>query len=534
MYIKEIEINGKNLTCLKINLILGANNTGKSTLIKELEIALSNTEIGAQNKWVTGLTIESDKLKTKFDLFFPDISSELVFEETQSKIGQSGITNIFGRLEWNQPVFQAVKDRGDTPGVYKIFKGIARNQDWYYYRFFTRMATSIENCETRLIGPFFTQIEKIGEAYKDIVQYLYAESDLFSKISDNIERVFGIKLTFDDLAQGRKDIRLKPEIESGNQGLTLIKKAKFWEEHSQLLQNQGDGLKAYIKILYSLFNPSKEILLIDEPEAFLHPPQRRSLGQFIAENAANGKQVFISTHDSEFLRGVMTSASIDVQVIHLKNNQGKRSYSVRNLPPTPSRSQNYNEQILNSYFNKLTVLCEAEDDRMIYQHACQAYFPNETVDIYFLGLNGKTSVFQNFNNLISRDINVVVIVDIDVLFSCEYFVGSALKIEETDKQLLEQLKNDLSVLSDADKKLLKEKGIGGITDSVLKKRVEDAIALTKKYGIYVVSVGEMESWRDDTTRPVRYIQHIINEIDESSSTDKKIKLKDFLKDVIKK
>ena len=534
MYIKEIEINGKNLACSKINLILGANNTGKSTLIKELEIALSNAEIGAQNKWITGLTIESDKLKTKFDLFFPNISGELVFEETQTKVGQSGITNIFGRLEWNQPVFQAIKDKGDMAGVYKVFKGIARNQEWYYYRFFTRMATAIENCETRLMGPFFTQIEKIGEAYKDVVQYLYAESDLFLKISDNIQRVFSIKLTFDDLAQGRKDIRLKPETELENQVLTLIEKAKFWEDHSQLLQNQGDGLKAYIKILYSLFNPSKEIILIDEPEAFLHSPQRRSLGQFIVENATNGKQVFISTHDSEFLRGVMTSASIDVQVIHLKNDQEERGYSVRNLAPTPSRSQNYNEQILNSYFNKLTVLCEAEDDRMIYQHACQNYFPNEAVDIYFLGLNGKPSVFQNFDNLISRDINVVVIVDIDVLYSGEYFNRDALKIEETDKQLLCQLKNDLSIFSDVDKKSLKEKGIGSITDLPLKKRIEDAIVLAKKYGIYVVPVGEMDSWRDDTTHPVRYIQNIINEIDNNSSTDKKIKLKDFLKDVIKK
>ena len=44
------------------------------------------------------------------------------------------------------------------------------------------------------------------------------------------------------------------------------------------LVGQGHGMRAYASILMSIVTTSARVLLIDEPEAFLHPPQARLLG----------------------------------------------------------------------------------------------------------------------------------------------------------------------------------------------------------------------------------------------------------------
>ena len=45
-----------------------------------------------------------------------------------------------------------------------------------------------------------------------------------------------------------------------------------------LLDKQGDGMKSYAGILFEAVVANLDITLIDEPEAFLHPPQMRRLG----------------------------------------------------------------------------------------------------------------------------------------------------------------------------------------------------------------------------------------------------------------
>jgi predicted ATPase len=528
MKITKIEINDNLEECAGINLILGSNNTGKSTFIKELEQAATNAEINKNNKWIKSISLEMSGAKTKFDSLFPSISTYTTFEGTHEEMNREGKSNIFGSIEWNGEVFEAIKSKADDVNSHTIGVGQPRNRDWHYFKFFSKMAVSIESCEQRLSGPFSTQITRIDESYRDVVHFLYSQRDVFEKIANHIQEVFGIKIEFDNLQQGQRDIRLAPNVARPESFANTREEARFWNENSPTLASQGDGLKAYLKILYALFNPAKDIVIIDEPEAFLHSPQRRSLGKFIAENATSGKQIFISTHDSEFLRGVLTNTTQDTQIIHLKNNAGVRSYKINKIP-TSTRSQNNNELVLNSYFNKLTVLCEAEDDRMIYQYASQVFFPTESVDTYFLGQNAKSGVFAVFKELKSLEIRVEVITDIDVLYSGECISYAT---EQSERNLLDDVKKSLNTLSDSDRKNFKEKGFAALSDPILMGKVQQALAICKKYNINVVPVGELESWVDSTPIPKRIVQSIRNEIDTTPSTTKKIALKDFIHKVI--
>jgi AAA15 family ATPase/GTPase len=48
------------------------------------------------------------------------------------------------------------------------------------------------------------------------------------------------------------------------------------------LQAQGDRMRSFIGLMLVVSAGQYQVLLIDEPEAFLHPPQARLLGRRIA------------------------------------------------------------------------------------------------------------------------------------------------------------------------------------------------------------------------------------------------------------
>lgn len=385
----------------------------------------------------------------------------------------------------------------------------------------------MEKCASRLQQNFSTEIKRIDDPYSNIVHYLYSEREIFEKIANHIKETFNIEITFDNLEQGEKAIRIKPEkiLETFH---SKQESAKFWRENSPTLQNQGDGLKAYLKILFTLFNPSKEIIIIDEPETFLHPPQRRSLGKFIAENISDQKQIFISTHDSEFLRGIIINTT-ETKIFHLKNKNTPPEYSTHEeKTESKKRSQSNNELILNAYFNKLTILCEAEDDRMVYQYASQKFFPAENVDIHFVGLNGKTEVFANFKVLKDLKINVAAITDIDILHSGEHVQFIT---DDKEKKELIILKNKLNALEIIQKTLLKKNGPGAIPEQ--KNDIESAIEIMEKYKIYINPIGELEAFLDKSKATDRKVQNIKNNINQNSENTNIITLKGMMQRVVK-
>ncbi|MES2267219.1 MAG: hypothetical protein V4520_10685 [Bacteroidota bacterium] len=63
----------------------------------------------------------------------------------------------------------------------------------------------------------------------------------------------------------------KPETNSKKDRVST----KYLEELSHLgqLDNQGDGMKSFVGVLLPILTQNFSILFIDEPEAFLHPPQ---------------------------------------------------------------------------------------------------------------------------------------------------------------------------------------------------------------------------------------------------------------------
>lgn len=104
---------------------------------------------------------------------------------------------------------------------------------------------------------------------------------------------------------------------------TIDRQDEYYDVVSKLpkLQEQGDGMRSFASILLHTFTSDYSITLIDEPEAFLHPPQARVLGKMLAKNNPNNRQLFISTHSEDFLQGLLDADNENVMVVRINREE---------------------------------------------------------------------------------------------------------------------------------------------------------------------------------------------------------------------
>ena len=92
-------------------------------------------------------------------------------------------------------------------------------------------------------------------------------------------------------------------------------------------QNVGFGLTFVLPVLTAILraNPG-DLLIIENPEAHLHPAGQSIIGRLCAIAAQNGIQVFIETHSDHFLNGVRVAVKEKV----IPNHEVKIFYLERN------------------------------------------------------------------------------------------------------------------------------------------------------------------------------------------------------------
>lgn len=165
-------------------------------------------------------------------------------------------------------------------------------------------------------------------------------------------------------------------------------------------------------------------MLIDEPEAFLHPPQARLLGEALADRGRTG-QVFIATHSGDVVRGALESdASTTIVRVTREGNVNRASVlvhdAVRELWSDPLLRYS---NIFDGLFHDAVVLCESDSDCRYYsavmEHldtADDATGPDgREPQILFTHCGGKARMPSVIGALKAVRVPVVVVADFDVL-----------------------------------------------------------------------------------------------------------------------
>lgn len=69
------------------------------------------------------------------------------------------------------------------------------------------------------------------------------------------------------------------------------------------LMVEGSGFLQWVSVFVLATGPSVDVLLLDEPDAHLHPQLKKELVRRLAALVeGTGKQIFIGTHSSEIIR----------------------------------------------------------------------------------------------------------------------------------------------------------------------------------------------------------------------------------------
>lgn len=187
------------------------------------------------------------------------------------------------------------------------------------------------------------------------------------------------------------------------------------------LEEQGDGMRSFVTVLLNvLVADNHSIQFLDEPEAFLHPPQARLLGEYIANRRRVKSQLFISTHSTDILDGLMAGSTNKIRIVRIqrKGNVNRvKELSKEKTAAIEKDALTRYSGVFKGIFYKHVVITESDGDCQFYSSLLniKSIAGDKQPDVLFIHSAGKHRMGQLVETLKSLDVPVSVIADIDIL-----------------------------------------------------------------------------------------------------------------------
>ncbi len=212
------------------------------------------------------------------------------------------------------------------------------------------------------------------------------------------------------------------------------------------IDEQGDGIKSFVATISSIIAVNRPIFMIDEPEAFLHPPQSMKLGEIIAQSATNDRQIIAVTHSSDLLRGILNKRQ-DIDIIRIErfNNVSKIHHlDPEDLKKVANDPLLGSSRVLDGIFYKGTVVTEGDSDSTFYQRVSRKIKLAD--DIHYTHAHSKQAVKKIAESYSNIGIRFSVIVDFDILRGHDEFRNLlvSMKVQSSDIQTLKKLQEEIT------------------------------------------------------------------------------------------
>lgn len=254
------------------------------------------------------------------------------------------------------------------------------------------------------------------------IHYMVRDDNVEKRFSDYFREAFGTDLIVHRNAGNEVPLYVgdRPVPEHGEDRVSLSYTAKI--EALPQLHEQGDGMRSFVGVLLNTFLESHSILLVDEPEAFLHPPQARLLGRMIAGDLPQKKQLFFSTHSGDFLRGLLDAGVNNLKIIGIKREGDINHVSV--LSPSDistlwSDPLLLHSNVLEGLFHARVIACESDADCRFYSAVLDSLDApvggRGKPDIMFTHCGGKHRIPTVIGALKKVGVPISAIIDFDVL-----------------------------------------------------------------------------------------------------------------------
>jgi hypothetical protein len=379
-----------NVVDADVVVLIGPNNSGKSRALREIQIAVNGGVVGAV---VVGA-------KTARTGTTEDLRTWLAGTTTPAP-GADGSPGVVGvgstgtlALEHAQ-VFWT-----NEVGLHQLGQFLVRLVDAG-----TRLA----------LADSVPSIDVLRGQPVEPLQRLLSDHRAEERLSQAAQRAFGSEITVSRAGGSHLHLVMgRPEAEARVDNPTYLRQL----EDLPLVCEQGDGIRSFIGVLLVLTATPFPVVLVDEPEAFLHPPQAREIGRQLA--SLGHQQRFIATHDVDVLLGLLDRAGA-ATIIRLRRDGSKNHAAVldhekiRKLWSDPGLRYS---GLLDGLFHRGVVICEAEGDARLYGAALDAQRESAghaSSDLLFTHCGGKHRLPMAIDALSPLDVPVSAVADLDIL-----------------------------------------------------------------------------------------------------------------------
>mgnify|MGYP004571765265 FL=1 len=527
--------NGEIYSPGKINIVIGANNSGKSQFLKEIRSTILGNTDGPNGPYVYDT---NNVIIDSIDLALPKNVEELD--------GSYGLTGhvVRGMNGWRVRDFCNIGTQLSPSSGYTYRSlpcSFSLQDDWHACLNNLLQPNeadhSLEEKERQrqilqFLGPMFVDyagtedrlLLSIGEPARGIRDDSYNTlsaaldvNETCSTISETVKRLFHKDIALDNTTSRQSVVPVVSEDFSGYRNSHNSSVKLTYMQNATQLRNEGDGFRSYVTILLTVMGASKPILLLDEPEAFLHPTYAmelgKQLGTMLAESNAL-QNAFISTHSSYFLQGILDSAASDLSLIRLKRNGGKSTFNIldKDKIETLKNRSDYSPQYIDALFSKKAILVEAPRDAIIYSAICDKF--SEIENPIFVSTNGKDAFKGVKEFYTASGLPCRCICDFDIINDHDKF-KNLMKAFSVDPEVRQRALNaadelkknyqDLAMQKTSNKKdiasIIKERYKKDVFIDIpesLRQECRNSLHDLIRFGIYVLTTGELESLFEDS------------------------------------
>jgi hypothetical protein len=183
-------------------------------------------------------------------------------------------------------------------------------------------------------------------------------------------------------------------------------------------------MRSFLGLLLPITTASHPIVVVDEPEAFLHPPQAAALGRALSVLAKDNRlQVILATHDRNLVTGLLDVESVPISIVRLHRDETQTM--PYQLDPDDVRelwtdvTLRYTN-VIDGLFHRLVVIAEADRDCRFYAAGLDAAhedtpLPIPPSEVLFVPSNGKQGMARLVRALKAVNTPVVTSPDLDIL-----------------------------------------------------------------------------------------------------------------------
>jgi AAA domain, putative AbiEii toxin, Type IV TA system len=394
--------DGYSINAGDLTVIIGPNNSGKSRALKDMLNLVTASSIPKvvvhEVTWSIPQSIEELRNAYNVDRYRDANGAWRVRHISPDMSGEIDLS----------------AGAGDWPQRYNLYlkESAPKDPNWFAQHFGPQLV-AILTTDQRL--NLVEENQNIGDERdeQNLLQLLYtARTETELVIRSRVKDAFQQEIALDYSRPQR--LRLRVGADFSKLPPDPRDALRFFEPYESL-DDQGDGIRSFVGIVVALTAVKRSLFLIDEPEAFLHPPQSFRVGEFIADQTKQAKQVIVATHSTDVLRGILNrrrDASI-VRIDRLGNRNTFRMLNpdrVLDLLTDPLISS---ARVLDGLFYSAAVVVEADSDARFYQIASRKH--RQDADLHFVNADNKQTVPRIMQIYRDMGVRCAGIVDFDVI-----------------------------------------------------------------------------------------------------------------------